>query len=470
MNESVSKECGEVADRLSDVLDGTADDRLYEHISSCDTCRDARHEAERALAIARDAGADYREPKDLEARLGRAIENDAEAPSEAVPKKAAPLTPAKPGLPSARKLRWAAAAVLAAAAGILAIRSGGGGGENEPRASAAWRGIVERVAVASGGEGLELCVARGENCRKLAAGGEFPKSALLRTDGRTRARIRLSDGTIVTLERSTELELLADGARRARLVRGALTADVTRATDEARIELPRGAIAVHGTKFALRAEDASASVDVARGSVTLSDAARRSVRVNAGESARLVDGAPPFVSFSESFGESLAWSDETFGEAEPTSGPRGLGELKAKKPGQDAELAGAVTLATHSVRVRISGAVARTEIEEVFENHTDQVLEGIYRFPMPPDAQIERLALEVVGKLEEGAFLDRERAAGIWRGAIVNAAPKTKRPLDEIVWVPGPWKDPALLEWQRGGRFELPTTRPAPSWRCATLW
>src|SRR5690606_18201101 len=24
-----------------------------------------------------------------------------------------------------------------------------------------------------------------------------------------------------------------------------------------------------------------------------------------------------------------------------------------------------------------------------------------------------------------------------------------------IVWVPGPWHDPALLEWQRGGRFEL---------------
>jgi Mg-chelatase subunit ChlD len=105
--------------------------------------------------------------------------------------------------------------------------------------------------------------------------------------------------------------------------------------------------------------------------------------------------------------------------------------------------------------VRISGAVARTEVEEVFENQTDQVLEGIYRFPMPPDAQIERLALEVDGKIEEGAFVDRDRAAGIWRGAIVNAAPQAKRPLDDIVWVPGPWRDPALLEWQRGGRFEL---------------
>jgi Mg-chelatase subunit ChlD len=75
---------------------------------------------------------------------------------------------------------------------------------------------------------------------------------------------------------------------------------------------------------------------------------------------------------------------------------------------------------------------------------------------MPPDAQIERLALEVDGKMEEGAFVERDRAAAIWRGAIVNAAPSTRKLVrDEIVWVPGPWKDPALLEWQRGGRFEL---------------
>ena len=84
------------------------------------------------------------------------------------------------------------------------------------------------------------------------------------------------------------------------------------------------------------------------------------------------------------------------------------------------------------------------------------VLEGIYRFPIPADAKIERLALEVDGKLEEGAFVDRDRAAAIWRGAIVNAAPNLRPQIkDDIVWVPGPWRDPALLEWQRGGRFEL---------------
>ena len=57
--------------------------------------------------------------------------------------------------------------------------------------------------------------------------------------------------------------------------------------------------------------------------------------------------------------------------------------------------------------------------------------------------------------MEEGAFVDRDRAAAIWRGAIVHAAPHAPKPKEEIVWVPGPWRDPALLEWQRGGRFEL---------------
>jgi hypothetical protein len=52
--------------------------------------------------------------------------------------------------------------------------------------------------------------------------------------------------------------------------------------------------------------------------------------------------------------------------------------------------------------------------------------------------------------------VDRERAAAIWRGAIVKCrAAATQEIKDEIVWVPGPWRDPALLEWQRGGRFEL---------------
>ena len=135
--------------------------------------------------------------------------------------------------------------------------------------------------------------------------------------------------------------------------------------------------------------------------------------------------------------------------------PPGLGELRARKPGSKDEIDGAVRLARHDVTARIVGAMARTEVDETFVNTTDQELEGVWRFPLPPDARLERLALEVDGKLVEGEFVDANRASGIWRGVIQHAAPRAPRPVEEVVWVPGPWRDPALLEWQRGGRAEL---------------
>jgi hypothetical protein len=82
-------------------------------------------------------------------------------------------------------------------------------------------------------------------------------------------------------------------------------------------------------------------------------------------------------------------------------------------------------------------------------------LEGIYRFPLPPDAQIASLSLLIDGQWVEGGFVERDRAKKIWRGVIRNATPETQRVQEEYIWVPGPWRDPALLEWQQGGLFEL---------------
>jgi hypothetical protein len=178
------------------------------------------------------------------------------------------------------------------------------------------------------------------------------------------------------------------------------------------------------------------------------------VEVRAGEEATLERGGDAVVASSTSLADVMEWSDRT---PEEIDAPvlRGLGELRARKPGQTKERDRAVRLAKHSVKVRIVDVVARTEVDETFANDTDEELEGIFRFPLPPGAQIEKLALEVDGKLLDGAFVDRDRGAAIWRGVIQNAAPKAPKPREEIVWVPGPWRDPALLEWQRGGRFEL---------------
>ncbi len=507
MQETKSKECNEVAERLAEILDGTAEERLLEHVASCDACRDARHDAERSRRIARDAALDYVVPPDLSERVERALSSPraADAAVEGKPafvqsKRAADAVPTPTAAPPAalakepagepeaatepqpdperqrepeprrepgarapeeakkgdpRRAWLARGAVVALAAGLAMLARNATQPPTSAPKSSSWAGKVANVVAAAGGRGLESCDEAGKSCRSLVKGAALPASARVRTDGRTRAELVLDDGSVVSLDRDTELALLTTGVRHASLVRGALVADVAHQADEARFELPKGSVTVHGTKFSLRASGPRASVEVLRGSVTLANAEHDGVTVVEGETGRLEEGKPPSVAYTGTLGETLAWRDETFGEAERDVPERGLGELRAKKPGQDGERAGAVTLASHSVRVRIAGVMARTEVEEEFANQTDEVLEGIYRFPIPPDAQIERLALEVDGKWEEGAFVDRDRAAAIWRGAIVNAAPKQRRPVEEIVWVPGPWRDPALLEWQRGGRFEL---------------
>ncbi len=347
------------------------------------------------------------------------------------------------------------ALVLLAGAALVLGANSGGKDKQGAAATGAWRGKVARSAGAS--DGLKACDPSGSACRGLREGAEIPAGSILKTDYRTRAELVMQDGSRLLLDRGTELSMLGDGQRRAKLQHGAVLAEITEHKgDQARVDLPNGSVRVTGTKLAVRADGPRAGVDVLRGSVALENGSGESVMVRAGETGRLLEGSPPAVAATPSLADAMAWGEDAFGgSAEAREVHRGLGELIAKKPGENNERRGAVTLTSHGVRVRIAGAVARTEVEEVFSNQTDQVLEGIFRFPLPADAQIERLALDVDGKLEEGAFVDRDRAAAIWRGAIVNAAPQQPKPREEIVWVPGPWRDPALLEWQRGGRFEL---------------
>lgn len=346
----------------------------------------------------------------------------------------------------------------AAAAGFALF----GVGENEPEdvvvADGAWTGSVEAVARASTDKrgGLQLCSADGDDCDDAADGDDIEPGSVLKTDARTRARIVLSDGTEISMDRSSELELPSGDSRRARLDRGMIVADVAEVEDAepARFELPNADVTVLGTKLAMTAFGERASVEVARGEVEVSGDGWDSVTVRAGEEATLRGRGAPIVASTTSLADMMEWSDHS---AEDVDSPvlRGLGELRARKPGEKKEREGAVRLSKHSVKVRVSDVIARTEIDETFTNETDEELEGIFRFPLPPGAQIERLALEVEGELMEGAFVDRDRGAAIWRGVIQNAAPKAPKPREEIIWVPGPWKDPALLEWQRGGRFEL---------------
>lgn len=352
--------------------------------------------------------------------------------------------------------RIAHLSALVSSAGLMLLL--GACSKPKPKLSeaTAQRGRIVKLLAPNTGIGLQVCDPQGAACAQASVDSAVPAGSVLRTGPRSSAQITLSDGTALALDHDTELQL-AGGSRRARLSQGSLVLDVgNKPGTRAQLDVNEGALDIKTGKVALRAGSDFAILDVIRGSATLTANGASALHVSAGEEARLYRGSAPYVSAGATLSEAVAFTDSLLAANEAGSGTRGLGELTARKPGSTEELRGAVKLATHSVRVRIAGAMARTEIDEVFENTSDDVLEGIYRFPIPTDAKIERLALEVDGKMEEGAFVDRDRAAAIWRGAIVNAAPQMRPQIkDDIVWVPGPWRDPALLEWQRGGRFEL---------------
>src|SRR5262249_31003813 len=97
--------------------------------------------------------------------------------------------------------------------------------------------------------------------------------------------------------------------------------------------------------------------------------------------------------------------------------PRGLGTMTARNPGREEVIAG-VRLASHKVRAIVQRGFARTEVEEVFANDTDMILEGRYVFAVPPRAVTARLALWVGDKLVEDEVVERKRAALIFKDIV----------------------------------------------------
>jgi len=461
--------CEEFLDDLAAVLDGDEAilARHVDHLSGCDDCRDARHEAQRSVAAVRGAGDDFGMPLGFEEKVMQALpaaDPAAEAPpvAQPAPTSSSPAPAARP-LRSARRFSiprgWLAGGALAAAATAVAVVVVSGDDGRSPatvQPVAAWSGTMAAIdrAAADGASGVELAPAGG-GFAPLGAGGAVGAGSRVRTDQQTRAELRLADGTSVHLDHATEIQLGSDG-RQLVLARGNLVADVAHLENggNARFSTPGAQVEVLGTRFALSATDRHTSVRVVRGLVRLS-AGGRAVEVQAGEEGTVDAGGAPEVAAGGDLVGAIGWS-ELLAQDEPADEvPAGIGELRAFKPGEKRDRDWRLSLASHKVTVRIVGNVARTEIEETFHNDSAVRLEGVYKFPLPADARIERLALDVDGKMEDGAFVAKERAGKIWRGVIQKATPRPQIATDDIIWVPGPWRDPALLEWQQGGRFQL---------------
>lgn len=531
-------QCLRFQEDIVGLLEGTAVDSLKEHVATCDSCRDARHDLESVARLVERAGEDLDYTPALADRLAsiavesaldagtlaaldertsetRVRESNAAAalaaasslsasasaaasaagppPASASPSvaSAAASASASPPVASAaasgsasppvaspsasstsasasaprpkppsRKTLWLLLAACASVgvSTVVGFRLADRQRSPELAATRAFHGKIAKIARSGAATSGGLTVVTPAGKTELGDGAEIKAGMHLSTDGRTRARLELDDGSFMVLDRATELTI--DSApRTVTLDDGAILADVAHvdAAPGARIKTPTGEVRVLGTKLTVTAAVDRMNVEVLRGEVEIAGRAGAPQHVSAGQEGVVskdgrIDVAPANdLAQRAAFGEQLIATHNEDTEA-PASG---LGELRARRPGRTDEKDHAVHLAKHAVKVRIAGNVARTEIDEQFTNDTNDELEGIYRFPLPHGAQIERLALEVDGKLVDGEFIDKAKAAAIWRGAIQNAAPQAPKPKEELVWVPGPWHDPALLEWARGGRFEL---------------
>lgn len=109
-----------------------------------------------------------------------------------------------------------------------------------------------------------------------------------------------------------------------------------------------------------------------------------------------------------------------------------VGALLATIDGRNVPL----TLGYHSVTVDIRDQLARTEIEERFVNHTSEVLEGVFYFPLPADASISGFSMWIGDEQVHGEIVEKQRARAIYETIL-----REKR-------------DPGLLEWAGGSLFK----------------
>lgn len=85
------------------------------------------------------------------------------------------------------------------------------------------------------------------------------------------------------------------------------------------------------------------------------------------------------------------------------------GLLKAKSGDQND-----ITIKSHHVDVIINNGFARTEVDQIFYNNSDNDLEAIYSFPLPRNASLSELSLWINGQEVTGEVLEKQKARQIY--------------------------------------------------------
>ena len=101
-----------------------------------------------------------------------------------------------------------------------------------------------------------------------------------------------------------------------------------------------------------------------------------------------------------------AWAEETVGNDDVSPGQMGSGSLLLRmQSGYEV----ATRMNTH-IDARISGIVARVSVKQSFRNSGQEWVEGVYVFPLPDSAAVDRLRMHIGERFIEGEIREKEQA------------------------------------------------------------
>ncbi|HVY30333.1 MAG TPA: VIT domain-containing protein [Polyangiaceae bacterium] len=297
---------------------------------------------------------------------------------------------------------------------------------------------------------LVVCEANGSGCGPVKPGVKLGGGKLVRLE-RGVSEFELDSGTRIEVGEGSEL-LVQDAPRTIELRAGGIVltrADAVADAGPLTVKMVDRTLLLPGrASIVARMDNLSrGELFVSRGLITTVEPPGAPVparQFHAGEGAVFEKKAPPnlqalFAGQVSRFRQAVLAVVDTPPPPKTVIEPRGLGTMTARVPGTTTVVEG-VRLAQHHVRAVVRDSVAQTEVEEVFQNDGDRVLEGRYVFPLPPDASITGLTLFVNDKPVDGELVEKKRAAAIFKGIVED----TVRP-----------RDPALLEWVKGSQFSL---------------
>lgn len=272
---------------------------------------------------------------------------------------------------------------------------------------------------------------------QVAAPERLVVGQTIRTAARERRRALLPDGSILYLNEQSTVALTAN--RTVALHRGQLFVEVTPANLSGQrpfvVETSDRSVTALGTKFAVSADKEETEVLVTQGKVRVSGA---KAVVTGGQVAAADDKESEVtINAAPRASQALSWTRDLIAAAETSLVPRSEhdgGSLIVVDPsGQEMKL----SLRKFHVDAHIEDGFARTTIDQTYFNHTHSRQEGTFKFPLPPDASLSRLAMYVNGKLMEGGMVERDHGRNVFEQIM-----HTKR-------------DPALLEWVDGSTFKM---------------